>query len=51
VSGAGALPPLAGQRLQKDVRILAAVAEAAGVKAGSVLTAADAALESFGCPR
>jgi 3-hydroxyisobutyrate dehydrogenase-like beta-hydroxyacid dehydrogenase len=40
-----------GALLQKDVRILAGLAEAAGVKPGTVIGAADAALESLGCPR
>jgi len=40
-----------GALLQKDVRILAGLAEAAGVKQGTVIEAADAAPESLGRPR
>ena len=43
----GAVGPL----LQKDVRILAGLAEAAGVKPGPLLNAADAALDGLGRPR
>jgi 3-hydroxyisobutyrate dehydrogenase len=41
----------AGQLLQKDVRLVVDLADAAGVKAGTVLEAADAALTSMGHPR
>lgn len=41
----------AGPLLQKDARLLADLASASGVKAGTVLEAADAALESMGLPR
>jgi 3-hydroxyisobutyrate dehydrogenase len=40
-----------GLLLQKDARLVAALAEAADVKAGTVLDAADAALASMGHPR
>lgn len=40
-----------GPLLQKDVRILAGLAESAGVKPGTVLDAAGAALDSLGFPR
>jgi 3-hydroxyisobutyrate dehydrogenase-like beta-hydroxyacid dehydrogenase len=40
-----------GPLLQKDVRILAGLADADGVKPGAVLDAADAALDALGCPR
>jgi 3-hydroxyisobutyrate dehydrogenase-like beta-hydroxyacid dehydrogenase len=42
---------MVGPLLQKDVRILAGLAEAAGVKPGTVLDAADVALDSLGSPR
>ncbi|MCC5575230.1 NAD(P)-dependent oxidoreductase [Microtetraspora sp. AC03309] len=42
---------ITGPLLQKDARIVVALAEASGVAAGTVLGAADAALESMGCPR
>lgn len=41
----------AGPLLRKDARLLAELAEASGVKPGTVLEAADAALESMGLPR
>jgi 3-hydroxyisobutyrate dehydrogenase len=41
----------AGPLLQKDVRLVVDLAEAAGVKAGTVLEAADSALSSMGHPR
>lgn len=40
-----------GQLLQKDARLVADLAGAAGLKPGTVLTAADAALMSMGHPR
>jgi 3-hydroxyisobutyrate dehydrogenase len=42
---------MAGPLLQKDVRIVVELATATGVKPGTVLDAADAALESMGQPR
>jgi 3-hydroxyisobutyrate dehydrogenase len=50
-AGLGAMSGLVGPLLQKDVRILAGLAESADLKAGTVLAAADAALDSLGCPR
>ena len=55
VGGAGfslrAMSGPVGTLLQKDVRILAGLAESADLKPGTVLEAADAALESLGRPR
>jgi 3-hydroxyisobutyrate dehydrogenase len=45
------MPGVIGPLLQKDVRILAGLAEAAGVKPGAVLDAADLALDALGSPR
>lgn len=47
----GSMNAAVGSLLQKDVRILAGLAEAAGVKAGTVLDAADVALDELGRPR
>jgi 3-hydroxyisobutyrate dehydrogenase len=47
----GSMSATVGSLLQKDVRILAGLAEAAGVKAGTVLDAADVALDALGRPR
>lgn len=41
----------AGPLLQKDVRLVAGIAETAGASPGAVLAAADAALELMGHPR
>jgi 3-hydroxyisobutyrate dehydrogenase len=49
--GLGAMSGPVGTLLQKDVRILAGLAESADLKAGIVLEVADAALDSLGCPR
>jgi 3-hydroxyisobutyrate dehydrogenase-like beta-hydroxyacid dehydrogenase len=45
------MAPIAGPLLQKDVRIVADLADAANVSAGTVLTAADAALALMNHPR
>lgn len=46
-----ALAPIAGALLQKDVRLAASLADAAGAPQGKVFHAADAALDSMGHPR
>jgi 3-hydroxyisobutyrate dehydrogenase-like beta-hydroxyacid dehydrogenase len=55
VPGAGfTLAPMgamAGPLLQKDVRLVAELAEAAGAPTGVVFDAADAALSAMGTPR
>jgi 3-hydroxyisobutyrate dehydrogenase len=45
------MAPFAGPLLQKDVRLVADLADTAGVPAGAVMAAADAALELMGHPR
>ena len=46
-----ALAPIAGALLQKDVRLAASLADAAGAPQGKVFHAADAALDAMGHPR
>jgi 3-hydroxyisobutyrate dehydrogenase len=47
----GPMGAMAGPLLQKDARLVVDLARAAGVEPGTVLTAADAALDSMGCQR
>ncbi|RBY86008.1 NAD(P)-dependent oxidoreductase [Blastococcus sp. TF02A-26] len=47
----GPLGAMAGPLLQKDARLVVDLATAAGAEPGTVLVAADAALDSMGCQR
>jgi 3-hydroxyisobutyrate dehydrogenase len=51
IGGIDRLAPLAGALLQKDVRLIVDLAEAAGARAGAVLDAADATLTLMDHPR